>query len=83
MPALAQFVGPQDGRRRRVDLPLGDELKVVRGDVENAVRRAILDRQGHAALAREQADVPNRRVAIEMRQLSKVRADAAAGPASD
>ena len=70
--ALLQLVGGQDGRLRAVGLLFGDELEVVRGDVEDAARRAVGQRDGHAAFAGDQADVAHR-----MRRRSS--ADSAAG----
>src|SRR5207244_3580692 len=46
--AFLQLVGRQDGRLRRVDLFLGDELEVVGGDVEDAAGRGVAYGNGHA-----------------------------------
>ena len=81
--ALLQLVGGQHGRLRAVGFFLGDELEVVRGDVEDAAGGAVGHRDGHAAFAGDQADVAHRRVAEIAREVPQVRADAAARPVAD
>ena len=62
--AFLQLVGGQDGRLGLSTSLFGDELEVVRGDVEDAAGRAVGHGDGHAAFAGDQADVADRRVAV-------------------
>ena len=81
--ALRQLVGAEHRGPRRVDLALGHEFEVVRPDVEHAGGGEVLERQRHPALAGQQPEVADRRLAVVPRQLPQVGAHAPAGPGVD
>src|SRR6266478_1990976 len=61
--ALLHLVGREDGRLRRVGLLLRQELEVMTADIEDAARGVIGEGNGHSALAGDETNVADRRVA--------------------
>src|SRR5262249_44995028 len=68
-PPHLQLIGAEHRRLRAINLVLWYELEEVACDVEDAARRAILNRDRHAAFAGDETQVAYRRLSVIPREV--------------
>ena len=81
--ALLHLVGRDDGRLRRIGLLLRQELEVMTADIEDAARGVVGEGDGHSALAGDETNVADRRIAKIAWKVPEESADASAGPGAE